>query len=71
MSTATIKKYVGATGDALAIVWQKLRGDYSPEAEPPVGAKDAVAAPGAAVAGISTGTLLLIALVWMLMKRRR
>ena len=65
----TMKRYVGVAGDALAYAWGALR---RPEAEPmPVGARNERPAPAAAVAGISTGTLLLIGVLWMLMKRRR
>lgn len=69
-SSIDIKKYVGAAGDAIAIVWQKLRGTTEAVGEkPPLGAQ--ATAPAPAIAGISTGTLLLIGLAWMLLKRRR
>lgn len=75
MAGETIKKYVGAAGDAIALMWQKLRAQGTSEAEPPVGAQDKYggrATPAAtAIGGISTGTLLLIAALYFLMRRRR
>lgn len=75
MAGETLKKYVGIAGDALADVWQRLRGeDYGPEATPPIGSQDRYPAGGylppttAGIAGISTGTLLLFGVLWVLMK---
>jgi len=66
----TIKKYVGAAGDALAYMWQKLRGA---EEEPPLGSKNKAVKPKAAgeIGGIGAGTILLIAILWFAMKGRR
>lgn len=76
MAGESIKKYVGAAGDAIALMWQKLRSQgTTSEAEPPVGSQDKVGGrttPAAtAVGGISTGMLLLAAAVFFMMKRRR
>lgn len=73
MAGETLKKYVGIAGDALVNVWQGLRGeDYGAEAQPPVGARDQYPADKVAgIAGISTGTLLIFGILWMLMRGKR
>jgi len=72
--TDRIKKYIGWGGDALAYVYQKVRGEQvgEPELEPPVGSKDKYGGPvisAPIIGGISTTTILLILAVWYFLKR--
>ena len=73
-SNLDVKKYVGAAGDALVYMWQRLKGQTDEEAEPPVGSQDKFggrSTPAAvAVGGISTTTLLLIGVAWWFLRKR-
>ena len=69
MAGVGIKKYIGATGDALVFAWQRFRGV---EEDPPLGSKDTVPtapAVGVGLGGISMGTLILAGLAYMFLKR--
>lgn len=70
-STDRIKRYVGVGADALAYAMRQVRETQDQvEANPPVGAKSEYKPTvAAAVGGISTGTLMLIAIAWYLFKR--
>lgn len=72
MAGVDVKKYIGATGDALVYAWQRFKG-VGAETEPPLGSKDTYKGNGLAVGetvgGISIGTILLIGVAWFLFKR--
>lgn len=70
MAGVNIKKYIGATGDALAYAWERFRGVG--EEKPPLGSANEVPTAGApvgAIGGISMGTILIAGLAYMFLKR--
>ena len=71
MAGVNVKKYIGATGDALAYAWEKFRGVG--EEAPPLGSANTIppTAPpvGAAIGGISMGTILIAGIAYMFLKR--
>ncbi|NVM23398.1 MAG: hypothetical protein HWN68_16635 [Desulfobacterales bacterium] len=68
-STDRIKRYVGVAGDAIADVWQRLRAE--PGEPAPIGGPATTPTAAPAVAGISTGTILLIVIAWFFLKGRK
>jgi hypothetical protein len=69
--TDKIKRYVGMASDALAYALRMDR-EVQDQAEvnPPVGAKSEYKPTvTAAIGGISTGTILLFAILWYFLKR--
>jgi len=64
-----IKKYIGATGDALVYAWGRFRGvnDEDRVVSPTPAPGDTK--PIGAIGGISVGTLMLAGLAYMFLKR--